>query len=113
MFETGIFYVFLVGAIIVALSAAGITRMVGGHISATNLVWIIRVVLGIVIGLAICYLASSLGVTAGVIGLICGFILGMFLPAIISWVFKAITLKWWIILLVVVVILAAAVAAFL
>lgn len=111
--ETGIFYVFLVGAIIVALSAAGITRMVGGHISSLNWVWILRVVLGIVVGLAICYLASNLGVVAGFIGLIAGLILGMFLPTIISWVFKAITFKWWVILLVVVIILAAAVAAFL
>lgn len=111
--ETGFFYVFLIGAIIVALSAAGITRMVGGHISSINWVLVFRVILGLAIGLAICYLASSLGVTAGVIGLIGGFVLGMLLPTIISWVFKAITLKWWIILLVVVVILAAAVAAFL
>ena len=108
MFEQIAFCIFLVAAILVAVSATGILNGAGSTLASVKWIWVIRVILGIIIGLVICYALCAFGVIAGVIGLIGGFIFGMFLPAIIAFAWSV--LKWWGKLIFVVIIVAALIA---
>ena len=109
MFEQIAFWIFLVAAILVAVSATGILNGAGSTLASVKWIWVIRVILGIIFAIAICYALCAFGVIAGVIGLIGGFIFGMFLPAIIAFAWSV--LKWWGKLIFVVIIVVAIIAA--
>ena len=108
MFEQIAFWIFLVAAILVAVSATGILNGAGSTLASVKWIWVIRVILGIIFAIAICYALCYFGVVAGVIGLIAGFILGMCLPSIVAFAWKV--LKWWGILIFVVIIVVALIA---
>ena len=81
---TILFYVFLVGALLMVASSTGILENIGSFLTGIKWGLVLRIILGVILGVALCYSLCIFGIIAGVIGLAGGFVLGMFVPSLIA-----------------------------